>query len=233
MTSPIQLINVEKHSQVKIKSTTNYIHAKEQQVVPLIVHEFAMASAAMPVVFVKNSVNGEFQAVALLGLKPAENVFYSEDKWLGAYLPALITHHPFALVPSQNDENQLQVALKEDSYLVSHEEGEAIFDDKGNETDYMTKRKNALGQYFENTRVTDAFIKYLVEKNLLSQQQLSLKINNENMTIDGIYLVDEKALNELSNDDFLVLRQRGYLAPIYNHMNSLHQLRTIAQLKTQ
>ncbi|PKG86272.1 multidrug transporter [Colwellia sp. 75C3] len=233
MTSAIQAVNYASHSKIKIKSSANYQHAKSQQVVPLIIHEFSRASAEMPIVFVKNGQTGELQSVALLGLTVNENLFYSEDKWLANYLPALITHHPFALLPSQNDESQLQVVIKEDSHLVSNEEGDALFDDKGNETQYMEKRKSALGHYYENSQTTKAFMDLLVEKSLLSEQNLTMKLNDENISINGVYLVDEKALKALPDEDFLILRQRGYLAPIYNHLSSLHQLSRLARLKSE
>lgn len=232
MTSAIRTLSFENHNQIKIKPISNYQHAKDQQVVPLIVHEFSRAGGEMPIVFIKNAETGEFQSVALLGLSPNENVFYSEEKWLGGYLPALITHHPFALMPSQNDENQLQMVLKEDSPLVSKNEGDALFDEEGNETEYLQKRKNAIGNYFEHSRVTQAFTKALSEKSLLSQQNLTMDLNGEKITINGVYLVDEKALNALSDEDFLELRQKGYLAPIYHHLSSLHKLSHLAQLKT-
>jgi len=233
MTSAIRTLSYENHHQIKIKDSNDYQHAKDQQVVPLIVHEFSRASAEMPIVFVKNADTGEFQAVALLGLSQHENLFYSADKWLSPYLPALITHHPFALMPTQNDENQLQMVLKEDSHLVSKTDGEALFDNKGNETEYLTKRKNALGHYFENNHITRAFTKALSDSSLLSQQNLSLDLNGEKIAINGIYLVDEKALNTLSDEDFLELRKKGFLAPIYSHFSSLHQLSRLAQLKSE
>jgi len=233
MTSAIRTLSYENHNQIKIIDSNDYQHAKDQQVVPLIVHEFARASSEMPIVFVKNAETGEFQAVALLGLSQNENLFYSEDKWLSPYLPALITHHPFALMPSQNDENQLQMVLKEDSHLVSKTDGEVLFDDDGNETEYLTKRKNALGHYFESSHVTKAFTKQLSDKSLLSQQNLSLDLNGEKIAINGVYLVDEKALNSLSDEDFLELRKKGYLAPIYSHLSSLHQLSRLAKLKSE
>ena len=233
MTASIRTLSYENHNQIKIKHSNDYQHAKDQQVVPLIVHEFARASAEMPIVFVKNSETGEFQAVALLGLSQNENLFYSEKKWLSPYLPALISHHPFALIPSQNDENQLQMVLKEDSHLVSKTDGDLLFDDEGNETEYLTKRKNSLGNYFESNHVTKAFIKQLSDKSLLSQQNLSLDLNGEKIAINGVYLVDEKALNSLSDEDFLELRKKGYLAPIYSHLSSLHQLSRLAKLKSE
>jgi hypothetical protein len=233
MTSSVRPLSYENHNQIKIADSNDYQHAKNQQVVPLIVHEFARASAEMPIVFVKNAETGEFQAVALLGLSQNENLFYSVEKWLSPYLPALISHHPFALMPSQNDENQLQMVLKEDSHLVSKTTGDALFDDKGNETEYLTKRKNALGSYFESNHVSKAFTKHLSEKSLFSQQNLSLDLNGEKIEINGVYLVDEKALNSLADEDFLELRQKGYLAAIYSHLSSLHQLSRLAKLRTE
>lgn len=231
MTSAIRTLSYENHNQIKIKHSSDFQHAKDQQVVPLIVHEFARASAEMPIVFVKNAETGEFQSVALLGLSPNENLFYSESSWLSTYLPALISHHPFALMPTQNDETQLQMVIKEDSHVVSKTEGDALFDSEGNETEYLEKRKNSLGQYFEHTHLTKLFIKQLSDKSLLSQQNLSLTLNGEKIEINGVYLVDEKALNALSNEDFLELRTKGFLGPIYNHLGSLHQLSRLAKLK--
>jgi len=231
MTSSVRPLSFENHNLTKIKHSNDYHHAKDQQVVPLIVHEFARASAEMPIVFVKNADTGEFQAVALLGLSPNENLFYSSEKWLSDYLPALISHHPFALMPTQNDENQLQMVIKEDSNFVSTTEGEALFDEAGNETKYLESRKNSLGQYFDNSHVTQAFTKQLSDNSLLSQQNLSLELNGEKIALNGVYLVDEKALNTLPDEDFIALRKKGYLAPIYNHLGSLHQLSRLAKLK--
>lgn len=232
MNSSIRPVSFEQHGQTKISNTTNYDHSKGQQIVPLVAHEFAIASAEMPIVFVKNADTGEFQPVALLGFEQGDNVFFKDGKWLGRYVPALITHHPFALLPSQNDANQLQLIIKEDSPVVNTTEGQLLFDALGNESEYMEKRKNALGQYFEHTHITKIFVKHLVDHDLLTQQDLTLTLNGEQIAINGVYLVDEKKLNELSSDAFIALREKGVLSPIYSHLNSLHQLSNIARLKT-
>jgi len=233
MSNSIKPVNFENHKNIKIKLGNDFRHAENQQVVPIIVHEFSAVSAEMPIFFVKNSETGEFQSVALLGLKPNENVFYQGGKWLARNVPAIITHHPFALVPSQDDENQLQVVLKEDSHVISQDEGEAIFDEEGNETEYMVKRKNSIGLYFENSRITKAFIEQINTLGLLQEKSLTLDLNGEKVALNGVYMVDEKALNELSEQDFLMLRKKGFLAPIYSHLNSSHQLANIAAIKTQ
>ena len=49
--------------------------------------------------------------------------------------------------------------------------------------------------------------------------------------IDGIYVIDEKALNELPDEDFLAFRKQGLLPLIYAHLSSLQQLRRISELQ--
>jgi len=225
-------LNYTEHGKVKIKSSNNYQHVNSQQVVPLIVHEFSQASAEMPVVFVKNSESGQFQPVAILGFKSGENLFVQQEKWLSDYVPAYVTHHPFALMPSADDETKLQIIMSESSSLVTESEGNALFDEQGNETEYLQKRKNALGNYYENMQVSQAFVNFLSEKELLQQRTLTIELNGEKLNLTGLYLVDEKALNALSDEDFLILRKRGYLGALYAHLGSLHQLKRLADLKT-
>ncbi|MEW6984019.1 SapC family protein [Colwelliaceae bacterium 6471] len=233
MSAKASLLNYTSHGKVKVKETHNYQHVNNQHVIPLVVHEFSRAGSEMPVVFVKNTDTGEFQSVAILGLTIGENLFYGEEKWRSNYVPAYVTHHPFALMPAAHDETQLQIIIDESSDLVSEEEGQLLFDEQGNETEYMQKRKNALGLYYEHTHITKAFVNTLNELGLLMEQSLAMNVNGAQSQLNGVYLVDEKKLNALSDEDFLELRKRGFLAPIYAHLGSVHQLHRLAALKTQ
>lgn len=232
MSAKLSPLNFADHGHLKITAKYNYAHVSEQQVLPLIVHEFANAATQMPVVFVKNSETGEFQPVAIMGFQPGENVFFSEDKWRGNYVPAYATHHPFALVPHPQDETQLQIIIAEDSPVVTSVEGDALFDDKGNETEYLGKRKQALGGYYENMHITKAFTQLLLKHELLVEKSLTVDLNGDKANIAGLYLVDEKKFNGLSDEAFLEFRKKGFLAPIYSHLASMHQLRNLAALKT-
>ncbi|MDP2559533.1 SapC family protein [Psychrobium sp. 1_MG-2023] len=231
MTSPIKPLNANHHSDIKIKSGLNLDSVKRQQVLPLIVHEFAKAGAAMPIIFIKPSEKAEYQPAGLMGLKPDENLFYKEGKWVGDYIPAVITHAPFAMVPTPGEESRLQMLINEDSEQCSKTEGEALFAD-GKETEYLVKRKETLGNYFHSMQLTREFSKVLVEHELLVEQSLTLEIAGEKVRINGLFLIDEKKLNELSDEKHLELRKRGFLAPIYAHLGSLHQVNKLAQLRT-
>ncbi len=232
MSIKVTPLNYTDHGHLKVKENKTFAHVNKQQVLPLLVHEFSIAGAEMPVVFVKNTKTGEFQAVAIMGFKSGENVFYDQQQWRGSYVPAYATHHPFALAPTEQDPNQLQVVITESSELVSDDAGEALFDQQGKETEYLQNRKTVLGTYYENMQVTQAFTKILQDHQLLQEQSLTIDLNGEKIALNGLYLVDEKALNALSDEDYLGLRKKGFLPSIYAHLGSLHQLKQLAKLKS-
>ena len=230
MAASARPLNFVDHGKVKIKPSRHFAHVEKEQIVPLIVHEFASAAAEMPVVFVKNSETGEFTPVAVLGFEQGENVFYG-DSWKGSYVPAVIMHHPFALMPMQEQEEQMQLVILETDEVLNGTEGEALFNEAGEETKYLEQRKNALGKYFENTFVTKGFVNFLVEKELLAAQTLNIELNGQKRQLSGVYIIDERKLNDLSDEDFLAMKKRGYLSPIYAHLFSMQQLNNLARLK--
>ncbi|NRA59791.1 MAG: SapC family protein [Psychrobium sp.] len=233
MASQIKALSSVDHSNVKIKDGSNLDLTKNQQILPLIIHEFAQAGAAMPVIFIKPTDKKVYEPACLLGLKPEENLFYkSESEWLGDYVPALISHHPFAMVQTEGEENRLQMLIDENSDRISKEGGESLFVE-GKETEYLTKRKETLANYINSVQITRAFCTYLTEKDLLIEQTLTIDIAGEKVQLNGIHLVDEKKLNEMSDEDHLEMRKRGYLGPIYSHLGSLRQVNRLAKLRQE
>ncbi|OIQ46502.1 MAG: hypothetical protein BM565_11420 [Gammaproteobacteria bacterium MedPE] len=234
MTSPMKALNATEHKNVKIKQELHIEGTKNQQVLPLLVHEFAKAGSAMPVIFIRPSEEDKnvVQPASLLGLKPEENLFYKDGKWVGEYLPAVVTHHPFAMVPTQGEENRLQMLINESSPLVNDADGDALFDGE-EQTEYLKKRMESLSNYFGSMQVTRDFCDFLVKKELLIEQTLTVEINGEKVQLNGLLLVDEKKLNEMSDEEHLELRKGGYLAPIYAHLGSLHHANKLAKLRAE
>ncbi|MEW6998016.1 SapC family protein [Colwelliaceae bacterium BS250] len=231
MSQNIQPLNKSVHANTKIKVQKNFPHTASQHLAPVVVHEFSRASAEFPVVFVKNSESGTFQPVALFGVKPSENLYTQTETWEGTYAPASITQFPLALVPEAENSDKFMVVIATETSVVNEDEGNALFDDTGAETEYLSRRKEGMGKYIEHVHITQAFTKELVDKDLLIQQNLEIDANGEKININGIYLVSEEKLNGLSDDDYLNLRKRGYIAPIYAHLNSMNQVRRLVQKK--
>ena len=85
----------------------------------------------------------------------------------------------------------------------------------------------------EQTVQTEAICKLFKEKDLLATKQLQLQHRQDSprYNIDGIYTIDEKRLNALSEDDFLDLRKQGMIPLIYAHLSSLQQLRRVSEMQ--
>lgn len=231
MTAKIVALNNEAHKDLKVKNSASYDQAKEQHLSLLVAHEFAKAAIDYPIVFVKDPESGQFRAVAMLGLEPKENLFYSRSKWKGTYVPSTLRAYPFILGGEEGSE-QLALCIDESSKLVNKKDGEALFNEDGSESDYLNNRKALLSQLIDQNTITQQFVKFLADNELLAPQSLSLKLEDgSGHDLNGLYVINEKKLNELSDETYLEIRKRGYMGPIYAQLTSMNQLQNLGQLK--
>lgn len=228
----IEPLSIDQHSGLKIKPVSGFKHVAEQHIVPIVAHEFAQVGADTPIVFVKHAETGQFQPVAMLGLQPGENLLVKDNRWQGMYIPGIIATWPFRLIANEQDPNKLAVALDVDSESVNEEEGEVLFVD-GKESEFLEQRKKALTAYFEHSQITQAFVQYLAELDLLDEQSLSVDVLGRNINLTGLHFVSEKKLNELDDEKFADLRKRGFLHVIYAHLVSLGQIRRLGKTKAE
>lgn len=225
-----QPLHKDTHAKTKIKPITNVADLKEQHALGVVVQEFALAGAHYPIAFVKEQDKDVYFPVAMLGLEANKNLFVGEDgKWLGMYMPARYTHKPLTVVPNKDDANLFGIAINVDAEEVNEEEGEALFTESGEESEYLEKRKKALMAYVENEQITKAFLDTIAGMGLLHPQSINVRVKDKEYNLNGIYLVDEKKLNELSDEDFLTLRKRGFLGPIFAHLGSMHKVTNLIQ----
>ncbi|MDP7592613.1 MAG: SapC family protein [Litorilituus sp.] len=227
----IQAINSSSHGKIKIKENPSFQQSKDKHFSPLVVKEFASACQQFPIVFIKDLDTGQFNAVALLGLKPDENLFYDEKGWQGHYVPQALKLYPF-LVHQEKDNNQAILCFDESSPLVNETEGSALFDNKGVQQPWLTTKGESVVDYLEHTQLTQEFIKILLEHKLLSPQSLNIKLaNQDEYTLNGLYVIDEKILHELSDEAFVSLRKSSALAPIYSVLISMKSIGFLANKK--
>lgn len=221
------------HGKLKVRELGTFEHVKSAHMVPVTAHEFARLGAEYPIVFVKNSESGQFQSVALMGLKVGENLFVDGEKWKGVFVPGSIRNHPFVLAPAGENKDQLMVGLIENSPIIGEEEGSALFSESGEETDYLKAKKENLVGYLESEQMTRAFVSVLAEKDLLISQNVSVTAGGEKINLGGVYIVDEKKLGELSEEDFADFRKRGFLPPLYAQLTSMHQFSRLAKMQAE
>lgn len=225
----IKAINNKDHGNVKIKNNDNLQQSKRKHFAPVVVQEFLTASQEFPIVFIKDASTGQFKAIALLGLKPEENLFFDEKKWQGSYVPKALTLYPFLIHQAEGEDRAL-LCFDEDSPLVNDTSGDALFDENGVQNKWLTAKGEAVVDYVEKSETTQQFIKMLLDKELLSSQTLNLKLEGqEEYTLGGLYVIDEQKLNDLSDNDYLELRKTGALPAIYASIMSMQRINNLVQ----
>lgn len=225
-------INKERHADKKIVPAKGFDFAGDFHLASIMVHEFVRASAIYPVVFLEDKENDEFRPVVLLGLDAGENLFVSpEGTWDASYIPAIIRRYPFALAKT-GEEGQFTVCIDEDSALVSDSEGQPMFNEEGEPTEIIENVKRYLGELQQMEAFTRAFSQYFSEHNMFTPLNMRVRQQDQVRNVTGCYVINEERINNLSNERFLELREKRYLAPLYAHLNSLAQIERLVKLKT-
>lgn len=225
-----QPLHKETHAKTRVKPIDNVADLKTQHALGVVVQEFALAGAHYPVAFAKEQDQDVYFPVAIMGLEQNVNLFVSDDgKWEGMYMPARYTHKPLTVIPNKDDPNMFGIAIDVDADIVSEDEGELLFTEDGKESEHLEGRKKALMAFVENEQMTKAFLDTLAEMDLLEAQNIGVKVKDKDYQLNGLFLVNEKKLNELSDEEYLKLRKRGFLGPIYAHLGSMHHISNLAQ----
>jgi hypothetical protein len=129
--------------------------------------------------------------------------------------------------------DQLAVLVDEDSPMLSETEGTPLFKEDGTKSEYLEQKMERLLNIAEQTVQTEGICKLFKEKDLLATQQVQLQHRQDApaYNIGGVYTIDEKKLNALSDEDYLDLRKKGIIPMIYAHLSSLQQLRRISEMQ--
>ena len=226
----LEPVKKEKHQNLKVASQRTLAHVAGQHIIPLVAQEFAQAATSFPVVVVKDPEVEQYRCVAMLGLESGENLFYSDDKWSAVYVPQSISMVPFGIGLDSEKENTLTTCLDVESSFVGEDKDQAIFDADGNETDFYKNVQQTLGRHYENEVMTEKFVKELLDNDLLVELELNVGLSSgENKKLVGIFGIDEKKLQALSDDKILDFHKRGLFVPIHSMLGSIGQINRLAQ----
>ncbi len=219
-------LNNVKHGKVKIKSSTDYSRYKDQHLIPVVAQDFARLPSEFPIIFVKNAETGQFMPAAMMGLKQGVNLYCQNKEWHCSVAPLSFTNAPFSLIQDDEKNSKVIVGINEASDLVNEQEGNALFNEQGEQTDYLKYRYETLTKVVESNHQMQAITAQLEKMKLLFPTQLKVNLDSEEgpYQINGVYVIDERALNELPAEDFDMLRKKGLLPLIYAQLFSMQQI---------
>lgn len=227
-------IKKETHQNIKIAAKRDLSHVENQHIAPITAPEFSQAGTSYPVVLVKDQGSERYRSVVMLGLEAGENLYHKDDSWNAVYIPQSIAMAPFSLGLDPEKEKTLTACVDLDSKFVGEDQEHELFDAEGNDTDFLKGVQDSLGRLYDNEVMNEKFIKELLDNDLLMELELNVNFaSGETKKLVGLYGIDEKKVQALSDDKVLDFHKRGLFIPIHAMLGSVGQVNRLAQLRNQ
>lgn len=224
----IHPINLSQFASKRFLRPKTFEFASKEAMVPLVAQEFPKAALYLPIGFV--AAGEYFAPVAVLGLQQGKNLFVSHDgRWLGGYVPAVYRGYPFLLADIEDGRQVL--CVNDTNGVVSDTEGEYFFGVDEQPTQVLKEVLGFLNQIATNRVGTIKVLAMLQKHQLITPWSIKLQgPGQQEQSIEGLYRVDEVALNKMSSEALEEVRQAGALPLIYCQLLSMQHLPTLGKM---
>jgi len=236
MSQAVLLNNVDHHD-LRVIVARGARYGDDEMLTPTFFREFRELQAHYPIVF-QPTADGGFRSLALLGLRPRENLFLEAaapdagagERWDAHYLPMAIERLPF-LIGIADDEPMVHIDLAHPRVVRGEGRGgEALFLEHGGSSEFLLRAASLLRALHEGLRDDAGFIAALQRLHLLEPFALDIRLDEHTQhRLSGFHTIDERALRGLGAAELHALAQAGYLEAIYMALASLSRLRELIE----
>jgi hypothetical protein len=215
------------HRGLRILETNDYSFARAETLAPIAYDEMADIAREYPIVFPNN---GTDLPCALLGLEAGHNAYVdAEGRWQAAYIPAHIRRYPF-MFGKTNDPNgdpgRFVILFDPEAPHFKGANGYPVFDGSGQLSAHIQRRIALLEQIQNKVEATRIMARAMDAAGILVERVIRIKAGNKpENRIQGLRIVDEGALKQLSGDQLVGLSKKGALALAYAQLLSWSNFR--------
>jgi hypothetical protein len=232
MPQAILLNNVD-HKDLRIITKRGAKYGDDVSIAATFPAEFIQIQAHYPIVFRREQDGPGFDAFALLGFVPGENLFLGADGWEATYVPLVIQRQPF-LIGVAGDELTVHIHIDSPRVSTKQGEGEAVFLPYGSPAPFMERMNSTLLAIHQGLRGMPAFIAMLREHDLLEPFVFEIELDDGSQNrLEGFYTIKEKTLNALNGGALDTLHRAGYLQAIYMVLASMGNFRALIERKNR
>lgn len=220
-----QPINPEQHAGLGVKQIDKpFEFLRQAHAIPVTVTEFGMAAASFPIIF----VGEERTPVAVMGIRPGENLFVTDDGRVDPdfYVPAFVRRYPFVFA-NDNQSDRLLLCIDRDAPMVTNQPEIPLFEN-GQPSDFTQNAIEFCQEFERQRRSTADFTAIITRMGLFEEKSVNFQPRDpqgnpagDQQKIADYWAIDENKLNELTDEQFKELRANGALGAIYAHMISL------------
>lgn len=197
--------------------------------------EFRRVQNDYPILFRLTPQRDRFQALAMFGFEPGENLFLEGKRWDARYRPLALEIQPFLIGHPATPGGDKQIHLDLDSARVATGgEGVRVFDDVGRPTPYLETVAERLGELDLGWQATDGFFAALTRHELL--EPLTLEITLDDGTTNrlvGYHGIAEERLQQLDAAALGELQAEGHLMPVFMAVASLANVAELIERKSR
>lgn len=222
-----QVITRERHGLQYWLNHGTYTFAAGDALCPLVAQELPKAILSMPIGFMAE--DDHFVPVAVQGLAAGQNLLVAPDgRWLASYIPAPYRGYPFRLAMTEQGEQVL--CIDEASGLISESAGEPFFNEDGAPAKSVLDILAFFNQIEANRQLTHGICAVLQQHGLIQPWPITVQGEHGEQKVEGLFRIDEAALNALTTESLAEVRNAGGLTVAYCQLLSMQHLSTLGTL---
>ena len=222
-------VSRENHANKAWKSVTDFSFAAQQNLISIAANELMQTVPVLPLGFAE--LSGVLTLVGITSPEPGQNYFVdSTGKWLGAYLPIALRSYPFRMVKPEDQDNPILCVLEDSALVVETGQGEAFFTADGSPSDAIQAMLKLLSDSANSSQRTRAAVLALSAAGLMQPWPLKLQRGDTALEVNGLFRINEAALNQLDATTLQALRDQGALNIAYAQMFSMGQMQVLSRL---
>ncbi|MGY2733926.1 SapC family protein [Sphingomonas sp. UYP23] len=229
------LLTSEDHRTLRIASTRGADFGDAVMSCLIVPSEFRRVQNDYPILFRLTPQRDRFQALAMFGFEPGENLFLDGERWDARYRPLAMEIQPFLIGHPATEGGDKQIHLDLDSTRVaSGGEGVRVFDDLGRPTPYLETIAGQLGELDAGWQASEGFFAALARHDLL--EPLTLEITLADGTTNrlvGYHAIAEERLQQLDAVALGELHADGHLLPMFMALASLSNVAELVDRKSR
>jgi len=223
-----QRVTIDDHRSVRIDPRRGAAHGDAVQLCLVVPDEFRQVQNAYPILFQRTAARDGFQAVALFGFEPGENLYLDGDGWNAPCLPLAMATRPFLIgpPPAGGDVPQLYLDAASPRVLApgdpQYEKALPLFDGEGGPSASLAAVLEGLERLDRGYRAAPDFFDALERHDLLEP----VSIRFDDAEGNARHIVDFHGIHEerflaLDGEALGALHRAGHLLPITMALASL------------
>lgn len=229
MTNVVLLNNVDHHD-LRLLNGQEAAAAVDQ--VPVFPTEFEAVQREYPILL-RRDPDGDFHAVALLGLAEGDNLFVEDGRWTARYQPALLARGPFSIGLHEREAGEREPMIHVDlaSPMLSREAGEPLFLPHGGHAPGLEQIAEVLRTIHAGHQMQGALFAAWEAAGLIEPVRLEIMLDDTlRYDLVDYHAVSRDVLDRLSGDALERLHRQGYLAAAVHAVSSLGNVERLIAL---